>query len=182
MAVELSLHKILESKGKQYNRLFNDLLEDLELYDESYLREALDTFRSVSAELAISPKILELLQDLKKQYKLGMITGGMPDIQRNKIELLRISGFFEIIIFSSTLVENKPLQVPFLHLLDLTQVPAAKAVYVGDNPETDFKGANEVGMWTIRVHNPEFEGTTVDPKFEAQLSLDSVCDLRLLFL
>jgi putative hydrolase of the HAD superfamily len=37
----------------------------------------------------------------------------------------------------------------------MLSVAGGEAVYVGDNPRKDFRGAREAGMATIRIRRPE---------------------------
>jgi len=41
-------------------------------------------------------------------------------------------------------------------VLNDLNISAEHSVYVGDNPHTDFRGAKEVGMATIRLRRGEF--------------------------
>jgi putative hydrolase of the HAD superfamily len=172
----------LATKGRHYHHLFNDVLGDLGLDVETHLAAVLPMFRRVTTPLSLFPGTLELLGDLGERYRLGLITSGMRDVQENKLRLLGIAGRFERVVFSSTLAENKPGQMPFRTLLGAMGVEPHHAAYVGDNPLADFRGPNELGMVTIRVHNPEFDGTVVPREFDAQLTVEKTDDLRRLFL
>jgi FMN phosphatase YigB (HAD superfamily) len=85
-------------------------------------------------------------------------------------------------IFSSTLPENKPGRMPFERLLATLGVEPARSAYVGDNPLFDFRGANEVGMLTIRVPNPELDGLVVPEGWDARLRVSGPAELRSLLL
>jgi len=176
------LASILRAKGRHHHRLFNDLLGELGLDEGTYLAALLDLFRGVRPRLSLFPGAAELLRDLGKRYRLGLITSGMRAVQENKLRLLGIADVFERVVFSSTLPENKPGRLPFRRLLEAMGVPAARAVYVGDNPLFDFKGANELGMLTVRVRNPAFDGLALPAGHDARMRVEAVADLRSLFL
>ena len=180
--IEEQLQATLREKGSHYHYLFSDILSELGLDPEVDLPEVLRLFRSVRTELALFPGARELLVDLGARYRLGLITSGMRAVQENKINLLGIADCFEQVVFSSTLEENKPGRMPFERLLAATHVEAARAVYIGDNPHFDFRGANELGMLTVRVHNPEFEGVEVAAGSDGRIRVSSVTELRRLFL
>jgi putative hydrolase of the HAD superfamily len=103
-------------------------------------------------------------------------------VQENKIRLLGIAGYFEEIVFSSTLPENKPGRLPFERLLASMGEGPEAAVYVGDNPLFDFRGANEIGMLTVRVRNSEFDAMDVPAECDGRIRIDRVTDLRGLLL
>lgn len=176
------LSAVVEQKGRHYHHLFDDVLAELGLALRPNLDEMLKAFETVQGRLTPFPGTRRLLADLGRRYRLGMITSGRRAVQENKIGLLGIGRYFEHVVFSSTLPENKPGRMPFQRLLDLTGIEAERAAYVGDNPLADFKAPNELGMLTIRVRNPEFDALEVPPASDARLSVDGVHQLRGFFL
>ena len=111
-----------------------------------------------------------------------MITSGIQDVQRNKINLLDIQDYFEPIIFSSTIKHDKPDEMPFRQLIELTGVHAENIVYVGDNPFDDFIGPNNLGITTIRVYNSDFKNTKIDSQKDARIKLDNITKIGKFFL
>jgi putative hydrolase of the HAD superfamily len=176
------LEGTLAARGRHYHRLFNDVLDELGLDVKAHLADVLAMFRGVSTPLVLFPGALDLLDDLGALCRLGLITSGMREVQENKLALLGIARRFERVVFSSTLPENKPGQMPFRTLLGAMGVEPHHAAYVGDNPLADFRGPNELGMLTVRVRNPEFDGTVVPRDCDAQLTVEKTEDLRRLFL
>lgn len=181
-AIETSLRGTLRAKGRHYNRLFDDVLREIGLSRDPYLGEVLAVFREAPAALEPFPAMRELLGDLAARYRLGLITSGQHAVQERKLDLLGIRPLFASVIFSSTLPENKPGRMPFERLLATVGVGAERAVYVGDNPLFDFRGANEIGMLTVRVPNPELNGLVVPEGWDARLRVTGVSDLRSLLL
>lgn len=180
--VERRLREILAAHGKHYHYLFSDVLAELGLDPEADLGWVLSIFRSVDERLEPFPGVRELLAELRGRYRLGLITSGMQRVQENKLRLLGLEDAFEAVVFSSALPENKPGQLPFRHLLDRLGVPPERAVYVGDNPLFDFRGANELGMLTVRVANPELDGLRVARADDARIRLGAVAELGRLLL
>jgi putative hydrolase of the HAD superfamily len=176
--IESRLQATLSEKGRHYHHLFNDVLAAIGLDTQAELREVLDLFRTATPPIEPFPGTRELLADLRGRYRLGMITSGMQRVQAHKIELLGIGEYFERVVYSSTLPENKPGRLPFERLLADLGVEPAAAVYVGDNPLFDFEGANEVGMLTVRVRNPEFDDTEVPEACDGRIKIERVTDLR----
>jgi HAD superfamily hydrolase (TIGR01549 family) len=180
--VAARLDAILREKGKHYHSLLSDVLAEHALTERLHLDECLALFREVRPALGLFPGAAALLADLRARYRLGLITSGMRQVQENKLRLLGIGPLFAHVVYSSTLAENKPSTVPFRHLLDAAGVSAAEAVYVGDNPLQDFKGANDLGMLTVRVRNPEFDAVAVPPGWDAERRVETVAELRALLL
>ena len=124
---EKKLWEILRKNGKHYHHLFDDLLVEYDIKPEN-LQKLLFLFKSVNRKLSLFPNARNLLIQLKKNYKLSMITSGIQDVQRNKINLLDIQDYFEPIIFSSTIKHDKPDETPFRQLIKLTGIDAENIV------------------------------------------------------
>jgi putative hydrolase of the HAD superfamily len=56
---------------------------------------------------------------------------------------------FDVLTFSDELGTAKPKPEPFCHTLDVLGVTAEEAAHIGDLPETDLKGARQVGMKAV---------------------------------
>lgn len=181
-AIEARLRAILREKGKHYHHLFDDVLGELALDRTTHLRDVLAIFRDAPERLELFPAMGELLGDLNARYRLGLVTSGQHLVQERKVEMLGIRPLFAAIVFSSTLAENKPGRMPFDRLLAEVGVEAPRAVYVGDNPLFDFRGANEVGMLTVRVPNPELDALVVPSGWDAQVRVGGPAELRTLLL
>ena len=177
-AIVRRLEEILAEKGRHYHYLFTDVLAELGLDATTELGGVLERFRSVHTTLRTFPGVPELLADLGRRYCLGLITSGMRAVQENKLRLLGLGSCFSHVVFSSTLPENKPGRLPFLTLLEAAGIAPARAVYVGDNPLFDFRGANEIGMLTVRVRNAELDQLQVPPGADGQIKVEQVRDLR----
>ncbi len=182
-AILARLRNLIASKGKHYHHLFSDVLAEIGMDPKDDLAAVLDLFGEVDEPLEPFPGVQELLRDLRARYRLGMITSGQQRFQQRKIDLLGIAGFFEQIVFSSTLAENKPGEMPFRHLLEsLGGVAPERAVYIGDNPLFDFRGSRAIGMRTVRVHNAELDHLETPLCDDAEIRVGQVGEIRGLLL
>lgn len=89
---------------------------------------------------------------LHRHFRLGAVSNGSDD--RNALELLdaaRLRDSFEIIITSAAHGRRKPDASIFRAALDHFQVPAARAVMIGDSYQADILGAHAVGMHAIWI-------------------------------
>ena len=94
---------------------------------------------------------LELLENLKGNYKLHIITNGFRDVQQRKIKASGIYDYFEHIIDSESVDVKKPNPKIFNHALQLANVASENAMMIGDSFEADIKGALAVNMHAIHV-------------------------------
>ena len=174
---EKKLWKILNENGKHYHHLFDDFLKEVNLEKNDYLPKLLKTFTDVNQKLILFSGVADLLKKLKEKYRIAIITNGRQEIQKNKINLLNIKQFFDFIIYSSELKEDKPSKFPFQYLLDQANIKSENMIYVGDNPLTDFKGAKQLGIFTIRIPNKEFDRTHFNEKNDADLKINKLNEL-----
>jgi FMN phosphatase YigB (HAD superfamily) len=83
---------------------------------------------------------------------VGIITNGPVEVQRAKIDLLRIDELVDFVIISEEFGEAKPSRAIFAEALQRTGVDASEAVFVGDSPEFDVAGASNMGMRSIWIN------------------------------
>ncbi|MBB5326027.1 putative hydrolase of the HAD superfamily [Anoxybacillus tepidamans] len=96
------------------------------------------------------------LRELKKTYKIGIITNGKASEQRSKLEKLCLYEVFteeEIFISEETGFEKPQLEAFHLPLLQYG-MEHAQAVFVGDSWNNDVVGAINAGMSAIWI-NPK---------------------------
>jgi len=92
-----------------------------------------------------------LLADLRGRYRLGLLTNGSVRAQRSKLEAFDWVDAFDATIVTGELDAGKPDERAFAAILDALGVAAEDAVYVGDDPDADVRGAKAVGMKTVQV-------------------------------
>lgn len=97
-----------------------------------------------------------LLERLRGRYRLGLISDGLAEVQKRKLDALGLAASFEAVVFSDLYGREfwKPSIKPFEVALEKLECPAVEAVYIADNPLKDFLGARRLGMAAIRVRHP----------------------------
>jgi len=110
-------------------------------------------YREHVPDIRLFPGYRTLLDEIGKNYRLGMITDGLPAVQRGKVRALGIEHLFEKIIYSWDYGEErqKPHLYPFALMLETLGIPPQSALFVGDNPEKDGQGARGAGMFYVSV-------------------------------
>ena len=98
-----------------------------------------------------------MIEDLKKRdIKVGIITDGRPEGQRNKIEALGLNVDDVIITDELGGVQfRKPCDIAFRIMLTKWRLNPADAVYVGDNPVKDFQAPQQLGMKSLWFKNED---------------------------
>lgn len=103
------------------------------------------------------PDARNVMDTLKKKYRLTMITNGASVWQREKIEKLDIEDYFEEIIVSGELGHHKPSSKIFEEMTRRTQVDASEIIYIGNNYMKDVVGAKESGWKAVWVKRNDEE-------------------------
>lgn len=121
--------------------------------------DILDIYRSHKPEIHFYEGVEELLVKLhKKGIKIGLITDGRPQGQRNKIEALGLEGYVDDIIVTDELggVQfRKPCDIAFRILQNKWRLPASEMIYVADNLEKDFQAPQRLGMKSAWFKNED---------------------------
>jgi putative hydrolase of the HAD superfamily len=90
-------------------------------------------------------------------FELALISDGLAETQRNKIEALRISRWIRKMVLTDELGPDrtcwKPHPAAFRRLQAARECPAVQ-VYVADNPRKDFDAPVQLGWHTVRLRRP----------------------------
>ncbi len=119
------------------------------------------------------PEVDALLRALAG-YRLGIVTNGVPDLQREKLEGFGLLGRFAAVAISGDLDIGKPQPGIFEQVCQELGVAPSACVMVGDNPERDVAGALAVGMrsvWVDRGFKPK------DPRYPADLEVSNLLEI-----
>jgi HAD superfamily hydrolase (TIGR01662 family) len=137
----------------------------------SEVRTALDAMYSITQEnWYLEADALPTLKILReKGYRLGMISNTSDDKNvQQLIDRYDLRPFFDSIITSAGCGIRKPDQRIFQLALDYFGVPPDQTAMVGDIPEADIFGANQLGMYSIwitrRVIIPDEGDLTIQPQ------------------
>ena len=133
------------------------LLDELGRQDEKSV--CLEVYREHKPDIKLYPGVAEMICGFKdKGYKIGMITDGRPNGQRNKIAALGVDKLIDDIIITDELGGaqfRKPCDIAFRIMQKRLGVPYKNMVYVGDNASKDFTACKELGMKGILFANTE---------------------------
>ena len=121
---------------------------------------------------AVFPYTHEVLDYLKPNYRLHLITNGFNDIQGLKLVSSNLTHYFEEVITSEHSGHLKPDPRMFQHALERTGAAAAESLMIGDNLECDVLGAYNAGIDQV-YFNPDkrrhFAQTTYEISSLAEL-------------
>ncbi|WP_302081159.1 HAD family hydrolase [Salinibaculum rarum] len=115
----------------------------------------------------------ELVEELRTQYRVGLLTDGPVQAQQGKLETLGWTDLFDSVVVTGSLAAGKPDGRAFEAVLGELGVAAGAAVYVGDNPDADIRGAKDAGMVAVQVLGDRFERA---PEADGYIDRDQLAD------
>lgn len=133
----------------------DELLKDL--CRESDKDEVLKVYRNHMPEIHLYSGVSELISKLRtKGIKVGIITDGRPEGQRNKINALGLDVDSIIITDELGGIQfRKPCDIAFRIMYTQWRVNPADVIYVGDNIAKDFQAPQQLGMKSVWFKNPD---------------------------
>lgn len=95
----------------------------------------------------------DILDYLKPNYRLHIITNGFKEVQSNKLKNSDIQHYFDTVVDSEMVGVKKPNPLIFEYSLNLAHVRPESSLMIGDSLEADILGAKSVGMHTIHFNS-----------------------------
>jgi len=143
------------------SKVLNKLEFNLDPTD-SRIINAVDAFwNPIIKSRKMDKQVLIILQELKKKYKLGLVSNSAyPPAIRKILHKFNLPNFFDIKIISGDIGWRKPSPKIFEKALEALHVSASEAVFVGDAPFHDVAGARRVGMKTVLLRRLGEKETT----------------------
>ena len=101
---------------------------------------------------SLFPNTIEVLDYLRPNYKLHIITNGFQEVQEKKLRNSGIHGFFDQIIDSEMAGVKKPNPIIFNLALNKAGAKPERSLMIGDSLEADILGAKSLGFYTIHFN------------------------------
>jgi HAD superfamily hydrolase (TIGR01509 family) len=121
------------------------------------------------------PGARQAVETLAGDHRLGLVTNGAPEMQRQKLDGLGLADRFETVVYAGYDAPGKPAPEPFHAALDDLGVPASRAVHVGNSLSSDVAGAHAAGVESAWLAGDD--ATAPDPTPDYRLrSLSELTD------
>lgn len=99
------------------------------------------------AEIHVYPDVKETLQKLRQMgLKLGIVTGAYEEDIEKILPKAGLEGFFDVSVGVDTVEKRKPHPDTFQYALKRLGIKPEEAIFVGDQIEADYVGAQKTGM------------------------------------
>ena len=107
----------------------------------------------------------ELMDYLRaKGYRMHMTSNGFNEVQYKKLAACGLRVFFDSIILSEDAGANKPSKAFFDYAFSKTGANPETTMMIGDNMQTDIKGAMAAGLDTILFNRWNYDIKSGDPE------------------
>lgn len=172
------LYKIMCETDLSFNHLgwdrIDEYIERLGIFSQPHEKnEYSKTLFSFFNEYAVKFEFtIPLLAELRKSYKIALITNGPSERQRAKLRLLDLEDKFDYIYISGERGFEKPDLMPFKETAEALGLLPRELLYVGDHPVFDVDASRRAGYTPIWVKTiPDWQ---FDELEKAEYEVDTV--------
>jgi len=160
------LTAIIEKKGSNYPKHFDDLCKELKIKKPGrYIAAAVAAYHNTKTAIQPFPTVpLTLLKLKQKGYRLYVATNGSSIKQWDKLIRLRIALYFDGVFVSEEIGQEK--SEPFYRkILEKLGAEPQECLMVGDREDADIIPAKKAGIRTVRILSGKYAGTPSNADF-----------------
>ena len=153
---------IYEEEGWENQQIFNYFLDrTVGEVNNKYLAAAIVAYRRArEANLLLYPNVNHTLVELMKAgIKLAVVSDAPSREAWMRIYYLNLHHHFDIVLTFDDTNARKPSPIPFQMALKELKTEPSETLMVGDWPERDVAGANNLGIRTIFARYGDSFGT-----------------------
>jgi 2-haloacid dehalogenase len=151
----------LELRTKRFRLLSDDIGSSLdpELVSPIYLR-------NLSRGIHLLDGALDVIQVLRHRYHLALVTNGLADVQRPRLEGSLLKDAFEQVFISEEIGAAKPDKACFDVIFQrIGQPPKKQVLIIGDSLTSDMQGGVNYGIDTC-WYNPHGKMTDLPVTYQ----------------
>ncbi len=112
-----------------------------------------DYLRICPTKPYVMPHTVATLDYLRQHYQLHVLTNGFAAVQAIKLRSAGLTDYFVEVVSSDTTGHRKPHRPVFDYLLNRIGARSQECLMIGDNLETDVRGARDAGIDQV-FYNP----------------------------
>jgi YjjG family noncanonical pyrimidine nucleotidase len=139
----------IQVRTLRFQRLLDELRVDADVDEMANL-----FVESLGMHGEVYPGVPPLLDDLADRARLALVTNGLSDVQRARLERIGIAEYFAAVVISSEVGVTKPRREIFdITFERLGGPPTGTALMIGDTLTSDIRGGADYGIATC-WYNP----------------------------
>jgi HAD superfamily hydrolase (TIGR01549 family) len=154
--------------GRSWSEMINKLWPEIEI--EKYKKTWFEIASDKLDNPPLNKGVRKVLEQLKKKFKLGVVSGGHRDWILSRFKSDNLLNFFDVVVAGDDTEKHKPEAEPILYACKELNVKPEETVYVGDNI-VDYEAAKN-----SRVNFIGFIWKGVDHKFFDNIKLKNTVE------
>ena len=160
------LLSIFSKRGRE--RVFDTALSEMNLCKKEIVLEMVEIYRSHLPQISLYKAAHDVLLEIKKKYRVALITDGIKKVQESKVKALGIEDLFDVITYAIEHGGKNNIQA-YLTTLRKLEIEPSQSVYIDDSPK-GLTIARKLGIHTARILKAERGNIRVyehyEPEFE----------------
>lgn len=175
--------ELISAVQKNRDNVFDRILIKYGKESKKLIKECISVYRSHAPNISLHPSALSCLKRLK-QHHLYVVTDGNKLVQKRKFISLGLETFIKhcFCTYAHGIHRSKPSPYCFEEICKWEGCGPTNIVYVADNPHKDFVGIKPLGYRTVRLLQGPYANVKVNPRKEAEFSIQSLNELDDAFL
>lgn len=174
-----NLWKLFEKKEITSDNLrmerFRQLIEKIEINEDPFQMSS-EFIKHLGNANFLLDGAIDLLNSLKDNYQMSLITNGLTDVQYNRLRGSEIEPFFSKISISDEVGSPKPHPEIFIDALEkIGNPPKNEILIIGDSASSDILGGYNFGIKTC-WYNPQ--NIDFEYEFEPDMIITKLDELK----
>jgi len=105
-----------------------------------------------NADLRFYPDVIDTIAWLKnRKIKVGVITNALKEDYEQILQRLKATQLFDVVVGTDACKKAKPDKEIFMYALDMLGVKPDEALFIGNELDTDYKGAMKAGLKSLLI-------------------------------
>ncbi len=145
-------------------------LNNLNIYAELFMALRIKHF-------SFFPNVQNMLLELKKEFKLILVSNGPLFSQEPKIKKVAMHQYVDDIILGGAIEYEKPHPFIFELACKKANCKPYEAIHVGDKLDSDIKGANDYGITSVWINSGD---SHIKPEPTPDYIIKNICEFSTL--
>jgi len=137
--------------------VFDRLLEEMGVKpDVALIADMVTCYRTHQPRIRLFEDAQRALERWRKRFRVGLISDGPLEMQKNKVQALGLNHLIEQIVLTDQWSPEywKPHPRAFAELEKVFQAKGRECVYLADNASKDFIAPRQRGWRTVQMQRP----------------------------
>lgn len=145
------LYKLYETHSMDYGKIFQKLLKKLTgKIDYKILAHGVIRYRKFREGYLIPyPHTIKTLLELKKNYKLAVVTDAPSFMAWMRLVSMKLDDFFDVVVTKGDVKKQKDTLTPFRSALKKLKAKPEDVIMIGDRVSRDVKIPQKIGIKTV---------------------------------